>query len=270
MAAEFYFKSLVGGELALYLNTDGQSVNSVAGVLAWPDELNIQSVNASNSVVNFWLEEPRLNDGRSTVNFSGITPGGYSGNQGQILALTLDNNKNKTGLIRSTNLEARHNDGLGTPVTLKSKQIEYSIEAATIAVPIDNEPPEEFIVSLGQDVSMFNGQWFVVFQATDKGSCLTGYEILESRWRLGAKKLDLTQKWQPARSPQLLIDQELESFIYVRANDRAGYSRLESFSPINTAWYQVVSPWLILLGVIIICFCFLVGKKYFSRRSLFS
>ena len=104
---------------------------------------------------------------------------------------------------------------------------------------------------------MFEGKWFVVFNTQDKQSGIDHFEVQENR---GAKP-DYT-KWKTAVSPYLLEDQDLKSYIFIKAVDKAGNSVLEILPP-KYVKKGISAIWLVELGIII----FIIFLYYIKKRA---
>ena len=116
----------------------------------------------------------------------------------------------------------------------------------TFRAMIDTLPPEPFEITIGQNPSIFAGQYFLTFAAVDKTSGIDHFEILETRKSKG--------KWERGESPYLLKDQSLTSIIKVKAVDKAGNERIAEIVPsLNPFPYRtrilVLTGMLILIGV---------------------
>jgi len=118
---------------------------------------------------------------------------------------------------------------------------------ASIPTLIDTEVPEAFTPVVASDQSIFNGKYFLVFAAQDKGSGIDHYEVRETR-AYGKKR-----SWEIAESPYLLRDQTLSSYIYVKAVDRVGNERVAEISPRYTfKWYTHYEFWVIIgIGLLV-------------------
>ena len=122
---------------------------------------------------------------------------------------------------------------------------------------IDTKAPEEFIPKIGQDISVFEGKYFLSFSTTDKMSGINHYEVSET--------ID-KDDWKTAESPYVLEDQNLNSLIKVKAVDKAGNERIAEIAPSQQAtpgfhyWKVIVS--LVIAGVI-----YYLWKKYAISRK---
>ena len=113
----------------------------------------------------------------------------------------------------------------------------------TFRAMIDTLPPEPFEITIGQNPSIFAGQYFLTFAAVDKTSGIDHFEILETRKGKG--------KWERGESPYLLKDQSLTSIIKVKAVDKAGNERIaEIVPPLNPFPYR--TRILVLIGMLIL------------------
>lgn len=259
-AAELSFEMLqdqvsVGHEfeLILYLDTQKENINAIEGRISYPNNLEIQDIKDGNSVINLWIEKPRLKAGK--IIFAGITPGGVITKRGKIFSIIF-RAKNFGGAIVSVlDTRALLNDGSGAPARLKAASLKFNVlEQPTMSqisfIAEDKDPPNPFQPQISSDPNIFEGKKFIVFVAQDKGSGVDHYEIKES-W-FGS--------WRKAESPHLLRDQQLKSYIYVRAVDKAGNVQTVTISPQAVVWYMNFRLWII----IIIC-CALAFFYFFCR-----
>jgi len=144
------------------------------------------------------------------------------------------------------------NDGLGTEdkLDLKDLKIEFLSKKTGEGkdwnknIVNDDILPEPFVVELYSNKEMYQGGYYIIFSTTDKQSGIDHYEVLELREgdKIGEKpKINLKDKlfgigrpipqWKKADIPYLLLDQELQSIIKVKAIDRNGNERIVEFIP---------------------------------------
>jgi GxxExxY protein len=270
-------------EVNVILNTEGEQINAIEGKIVFPEDLlEVKEIRDGNSIINFWIERPKaetLKDANTNTNlhrtvrvdscgeannscgfvyFSGITPGGYNGNQGLILSIIFLAKKEGSGLIEIQNAKTLLNDGNGTEAQLKIFNFQFSIfkESPISQTPIleiqDTEPPEDFQPEISRDPAIFDGKWFLVFTTQDKASGVDYYAIHEStrkRTRIN------TKDWIQAESPYLLKDQKLQSYIYVKAIDKAGNERIIIVPPRNPLkWYEKFENWVIIILLAVLVF----------------
>ncbi len=249
--------------VTVYLDPQGQSVNALEGNLTFPnDKLQLENVYGSDSIVSLWIERPH-EAVSGTIAWSGIMPGGFGGvlepneaqpTPGQVAVAVFKPLQIGTATIGFGNVSVLLNDGRGTPATVTMSTLTVSVAASSstagAALPTaligDNVPPEPFQINLSRSPNLFNDQWFIAFVAHDKGTGVASYDVLESRTPV----VDFSSAaWQPVINPYVLKDQSLASYVYVRATDYAGNSRLASLPPTRQ---NALSPVLTYLLVIII------------------
>jgi hypothetical protein len=228
----------------VYLDTQGESVNATEGKIMFPANLlELKEIRAGNSAINFWVEEPKLEQ-PGTVGFSGVIPGGYQQAKGFLFSAVLKTKSPGSGVVQTSGAKVLLNDGQGTQASLTTHPFQFSISKSGGAIhplvqPIkDTEPPENFTPEITSDSSLFAGQWFLVFATQDKGSGIDHYEVCEQ------SKTNCVI----AKSPYPLKDQKLSSFIYVKVFDKAGNERIVSLSPrYPAAWYKNYLIWIIII-----------------------
>jgi hypothetical protein len=276
-------------EVKVILNTLGESINAYEGKLEFSKEvLDLKEIKDSNSIVNFWIEKPKAEN--SIIKFSGITPGGFQGDNGLLFSIVFK--AKSTGLAHFKINEARvlRNDGQGLPAPLNVLPLEIKISlkappsSSIIEETKDNEPPETFNPEIGRHPSLFDGKWFLAFATQDKGSGIDHYEVLELRtWNLKFREIlkkitkiipysrfQIRDSYKLAESPYLLEDQELRSYIFIKAVDKAGNERVMRLEPLNPIrWYEKWEIWVIIIisGLIIAYAVYVsIRKKIYETR----
>jgi hypothetical protein len=285
---------------SVFLNTEGEYINTVGGKIIFPgDLLELKEIRDGNSIINFWIENPRIaiinprmptNDKRMATNmgneneilFSGIVPGGYKGSEGLIFSAVFLAKDTGEAEIDIRDVKLLLNDGLGTEVKRTSVKnllvaIRENISGPSWISPKDKESPESFTPEIARDPALFEGKWFLVFAAQDKGTGIDYYEVCENLGfriqNLGRaiKKLLYPKSYIlgscfRAESPYLLEDQSLRSYVFVKAVDKAGNARIEKISPRNPLkWYENYENWIIIIVGIAAIYAF---RKFLWRRFL--
>lgn len=222
-------------QIDLMLDTEGEEINAVEGKISFPGNLlELREIRDGNSVVNFWIERPKIKQA-DAINFSGITPGGYKGTKGFIFSAVFEAKKEGSGAIEIRDVKVLLNDGQGTPAkTTISNFSAYVKTSADKQFPISNQipkdtyPPELFIPEIASDQNIFDGKWFLVFATQDKGSGIDHYKVCER----------IKTKCAIAESPYVLQNQNLDRKVFVKAIDKNGNERIVVLPPKFPPWYQ--------------------------------
>lgn len=253
----------------IIIDTGDEKVNAVEGEFDFQRGfLGIKEISDGNSIVNFWIQRPKLTLDNKII-FAGIIPAGYSG-KGKIFSVVFKALKKGDAPVDFGNLRILLNDGSGTPVQtssaralIKISNIKASEEILRVK-PADSEPPESFQIYLSNDKNVFDGKWFIVFATQDKNSGINRYEVSEKKQ--GFLNFFRGLQWTGAESPYLLDDQDLSSDVYVRAFDRAENYRTEHLVSVNPlSWYENWLVWVIILIVIIAVYWRF--KKFYGKRN---
>jgi hypothetical protein len=251
----------VAGEtftVSVTLDTQGEFINALDGVIRYPSTLTLQHIQDGNSVLTFWIERPREENGG--VRFSGITPGAFNGKR-ELFTLVFKAVQVSTEPFTLSEGHALVNDGKGTATRLS-----LSGASGTTAPLIENDhtPPDAFTLAIANDPALFDGQSFLVFATQDKESGIDHYEVAESR---GLQWFGLrSPKRHSAASPYLLTDQTLRSYVYVQAIDKAGNKMFAKLSPTNARWYESDTAILAILLVVILAILIYVRKQKVVRK----
>lgn len=272
-AASLFFEQSGGGvpvnqasELGLFLDTENEEVNAIEGVVLFPSGiLELDEIRDGNSIVNLWVERPRVyetaedSDGEK-IFFSGIIPGGYAGSGGLIFSMDVRALEEREVVFEIREASTLLNDGKGTEAPLTTPP--YSFRASSAAVTSsdtsysDTDMPEPFELIVATDASTFGGRYFLVFATQDKGSGMDHYEVREG-----------AGSFVPTESPYLLRNQEMDGEIAVKAIDKSGNEREVSLPPPKPViWYEKYWKSIILMGVSFAFLAWYVLRKYFRKN----
>ena len=242
-------------KMGVFLKTE-ELLNAIEGKIRFPvNLLGLKTIENGNSIVTVWLERPTAGEA-GEITFSGITPGGYQGSKGFVFSMTFLVKQEGIGAFDIHNVKVLRNDGKGTEAKLQTFSSKFIISRKTneIQIPIsevkDINPPESFVPEIARDESIFNGKQFIVFATQDKASGVDRYEVKESRQKI----LTFFSRWRAAESPYILQDQELRSYVFVKAVDKAGNERIAEINPQHSlGWYENYENWIIIiLGLVIV------------------
>ena len=123
----------------------------------------------------------------------------------------------------------------------------------------DKTPPESFEITVNQDPSIFDNQYFISFFTADKESGIDRYEIQEG-----------TEPYIVGNSPYLLKNQKLGKIVRVKAVDKSGNERsAELVTAYPPRFYQTIWFWMaiILAVIIILVFVKIKAAKNKSNRQ---
>ena len=266
-------------EVSIFLNAEEEYINAVEGQITFPKDLLIlKEIREGNSIINFWVEKPKIESDNQVI-FSGIIPGGYIGNKGLIFSAIFQSKNEGKGIIEIHQAKTLLNDGEGTETNTTISNLQFFVLKETDPSQIsptkttDINPPEPFEPIISQDPIIFDGKYFLVFTAQDKGVGVDYYEVLEKSQRGSLQRLIGEERWQTGESPYLLEDQKLKSDIYIKAIDKVGNERITTLSSQNLLeWHENYFVLLTILLTIIITSIIWkrMRKSRFGKLSLSS
>ncbi len=288
-AATLYFKESdvsmhVGDtfETTLYFSADDESINALEGTITFPaGALALSEIRDGDSILTFWIEKPDFGSAAGgSFKFSGIIPGGFSRQDGRVFSLVLTARQQGGSAMLLTDAHAYRNDATGsqTELTVGSFRVDTtgSVQAPVTVPEIkDKEQPETFVPEIASDSNIFDGKEFMIFDTVDKHSGIDHYEVLETRMK--SRFFAIFSRWHEAKSPYLLADQSRSSYLFVKAVDRDGNTRIERIIPAHPpAWYKNPNIYTLIV-VIAACTAFIsimrrkiiqyVKKKFFGYHD---
>lgn len=231
------------------VDTELQTINAIESTVTFPsDLLAYEASDDSDSVVSLWVEKPQL-VGVSDLHFSGVTPGGFIEANAQVLTLMFTVIATGQAFLTIGDTALLLHDGSGTAASVAKQSLHISVINGPSAITmqtVDTEIPEHFVPTVLIDLDVFDGRPALIFATNDKGSGIDTYEVREGWWGRSIT----------AQSPYEIIHQSLDTVFYVKAIDRAGNVRAETFYPHNwRPWYKAPE----ILGTILVLCVLMLG-----------
>jgi hypothetical protein len=245
--------------MSLRLDTDeGECINTVDAVIAYEPGIRAVDVSRGSSILNIWVEDPKIDEANRTITFAGGITGGYCGRaagdpsltnviadivfQSPGFAIGGGESSASPSVTIGDESSVLLNDGFGTEAVLRVQNAMVTLEdtpanertdAWRERVLDDRDPPSDFVITLTREDTAFSGQYFITWNTQDKQSGIDHYEVMEEpledlyafRWgRADAP-------WVQSESPYVLKDQTLNSTLRVKAIDKAGNETIAVLVP---------------------------------------
>lgn len=244
--------------LALRIDTDeGECINTVDAVIHYDPSMRAVDVSRGNSILNLWVEEPKINETNHTITFAGGLSGGYCGRISGDPSLTnvvlelvfrspglsIGGGDNQSARVwLGDESQVLLHDGYGTNATVRLQDARINLlsnpgnapsDEWTTKVQNDEEIPADFDITLAKDEFAFSGKYFITFNSSDKQSGIDHYEVMEEPFKefYSFKWGRADAPWIKTQSPYVLTDQTLNSTIRVRVMDKAGNERIAVLVP---------------------------------------
>lgn len=218
-------------QIPIVINSTNK-INALEGEIIIPAGVTISGIGEGSSIVSVWVEKPEFKNSR--IRFSGIIPGGVKGSN--LILFTIRGVAEKIGSfsLQAKNLTALANDGKGSsvPITYTEKIFQVLPLGPNTQIPLvekDTTSPTPFSIQVGRDESVYEGKTFAVFETTDKESGISHYELSHSFWPL--KRSEKKLSWQKTESPLILPENFWPKYIYIRAVDFEGNTKVAILSP---------------------------------------
>lgn len=226
------------------VDSKGNIVNGIEGKLIYnPQNLILEKVQIGDSFISLWVEKPNTNT-PGVVSFAGVIPGGIVLSDSNIFSLIFRAKQNSQNNITIEDFSLLVNDGSGS--SLQSEIIPLSINISGDPLKespsvdnVDNFIPNKFKIKRAKDESLFDNQWFIVFNTQDKESGIKNYTVCEG----------LKSRCVDANSPYLLKNQTPFYYIKVFAYDDFGNSRKSIL--FSKTYYVVLVLILLIVGFFI-------------------
>jgi hypothetical protein len=151
-------KSLTVGQtfsVTVDISSPDQAMNAVSGDIAFPaDKLRVLSVSQTDSIVNFWVQNPSFSNAASAgdVSFQGVALSpGFVGTAGEVVVVQFKAVAPGAAPVTFSSGSILANDGNGTNILSSMQGASYTIVAASsVPAPVsasENLPPAPVIMS---------------------------------------------------------------------------------------------------------------------------
>ncbi|QQR82438.1 hypothetical protein IPJ70_04150 [Candidatus Campbellbacteria bacterium] len=236
--------------ITVKINADGGVLNTVDGMISLQPAtgvLAIREFSLAQSSFGLWPRTPSLSKDAQHISFVGGVPGGFSIEGATVFKIIAEATKEGVVTVIPENIQTFASDGKGTLVpssvrgltleVVPKKDTGVSDEWGTL-LSRDTTPPEDFIVVLGQDQSLFEGKKFAFFSALDNQTGIDHYEVSEN----GAPAVR-------SGSTYVLQSQNDDVRLSVVAYDKSGNTKTALY-PIET---RNGFPWIsVVIGIIVL------------------
>lgn len=252
LAISSEFRSLNVGDIftvEVFVNTENQVINAAEAKIIFPsDVLEFVSADDGSSVVSLWVQKPTY-DGFGGITFSGVTPGGFTGDEVTLLRLKFKTISEGQGIIQSESSRLLLHDGMGTEARIEKQNLHVTVKNGESSIKVntvDSEEPESFSPQIIQDKDIYGGSSVLIFATKDKGSGIDSILVKEGFWG----------SYKKADSPYRIDDQSLSKKIYIKAIDKMGNERIEIVYPQN--WQPGNEQLGLIVSILTVCVLFLV------------
>ncbi len=222
--------------LTVKLDTEGAAINTVEGAVvleAAENVLAVQEYSLAGSALSLWPRTPSLARDAKTVSFVGGVPGGLTGEGVVLFNIIVRGAREGSVTVAPRDVIAFLHDGAGTKLVAKGRSVTIAVGPETIAPAVDDweqivssdtTPPQDFVIVVGRDQALFDGQLFAYFSTTDNQSGMSYYEISEE----GAPAVR-------TGSTYVLRNQREDARLLVTAVDKAGNKKSAAYPAVVPA-----------------------------------
>lgn len=137
--------------VSVVVNTENKSINAVSANIIFPTSLlRVVSVSKSDSVINYWVQEPSFSNTNGTINLEGVIVNpGFTGSSGKVLRITFEAKSSGVSDVKYEISSVLANDGLGTNVLSVANKASFTIGAtsAISTTPGADSTPAPIFVS---------------------------------------------------------------------------------------------------------------------------
>lgn len=272
---QIYFdpeESVVGlGEpflLALKIDAS-EPINALSLEINLPTNFKVVDFLDADSVINYWIERPFYDSKDNSFKLAGLIPGGFVGKGARLGILKIEATQPGVSLISFDfkSSEAYLDSPQPKRAILKLSSLDLRVVSGKENLghlPPDTYPPEYFRPEIGRYPET-DSPWHIFFQAQDKDSGILNYKLAESKKSYNDYE---NLEWREVVSPEILSDQSLRSFIYVKAVDRAGQERVVKLEPINkSSWFVYNLHYIIVTAILGLVFWIYRKNVYKKNKS---
>lgn len=196
------------------------SINTVEGIIAFSgldsDDLFVE-IETGGSVMNFWPTPPKYFSKDKVIRFVGGTQNSFN-HEALLFRIRIYSSLGGIEKISWLGGNAYLNDGQGTKDPIFAQSLNINLEGNHLdsinKVSLDTDPPYFTKIEIGQDDSIYDGKYFISFNAIDDISGVVKYEIREGGFTTNIFDNEV----------YVLKDQTKRTPIFITVYDKAGNS----------------------------------------------
>jgi hypothetical protein len=142
--------------VGVYVSSPTQSINAISGTINFSaNELEVVSITKSNSIIDFWVQEPSFSNSEGHVYFEGvILSPGFIGSKGQVVLVNFKTKSSGTALLSFSSGSILANDGLGTNIFKESGSAVFDIQKSSKPVSQQQESGPIFAANTSSNTSL--------------------------------------------------------------------------------------------------------------------
>jgi hypothetical protein len=230
----------------IFIDTEGKEINSIEGFLKISGDVKISEVNTGGSVFNLWPEKPEIINNQE-ISFTGGTEGGVYGKNLRFLNFIITPISEGSIVFNPYEIRSYLNDGLGTKILYTNSSFKINAKQFNTddkpSLEEDKNKPFPFNIELGHDQFLFNGKYFITFNATDSSSGIDKYQVKEGNLPF----IDTDNSY-------VLKDQSLKTKVIVKAIDSAGNERVQEFNAGQMSIFGKILRYILLFVILYILY----------------
>lgn len=252
-------------EVGVFVDTEGQTVNAVAGDVIVPKDTEVRISNG-DSLISLWVVQPTLTNDR--IHFEGVIPGGITSSQLPLFSVVLTPATPGDLFVSTEGVKVYKHDGLGTLLPVKDGMLKLMVAEGAAPVPTrgnDVTPPEAFTPVIAHDPNIANGKTAIIFATTDTASGIDHYEVRE----LNGPGI-FHRVWDPSAESPYVLRSTLWPFgkVEVMAVDRAGNIRIESVArPFSTQSALLLGGCILALVIVALLFATAYRRRIWRKQN---
>jgi hypothetical protein len=239
------------------IHPEGEMINAVEGVVGvsstGEDDAVSIVLETGGSLFSLWPVPPTFDSDEGVVRFTGGTPENIT-EEGMVFRMRIFSKKDTDMTLSWLNGSAYRGDGSGASIGISSRSLRLALtqNEPNLINPAsaDSRPPRFESLIVSQDPDVFEGKYFISFNAIDDVSGVVRYEVVENHTTT-----------EVTNGIYVLMDQERRSKVVVIAYDQAGNSTSVKVPTLYTPYITYGS--LIILGVLLV---WIVWSQYFRVR----
>ena len=236
-----------------------KDLNVVEGIISLQDidsnDISSVVVETGGSILTLWTVPPKYSSEEKVIRFVGGAPDGFD-YESPLFRMRIFTKSSGNAKISWLGGAAYLNDGKGTKENISARSIDIAFIKSNMNIinklSFDNTPPDFDNIEIGRDPSVYDGKYFISFNATDNISGIERYEVREGQ-----------ESTVVLDGVYVLKNQDREESITITAYDQVGNSRTIEF-PSRFDWIKDVI--IILSFVIVLFFIFKYAYKKFSKK----
>lgn len=274
--------------VSVFLDAEEDTLSAVSGTFSFPTDLfDVKSISTQNGIVSMWVTSPHISteklfDGRTSISFEGIMPGGFSGvlspnykgtKPGILFTVLLIPKNSGTGRFLLDNVGLHSYDSSGTLLASEGSSAIITVPPLTGKALLKSNTltqidSKTLVVTLSRNELIDNNSWYLMVNENEVIHSIDHIEIAETS---EYDPIHLASfEWHTVTVPYILFYQSRNKYIHTKVVYTDNTFAINTLPPVENSQAYPYLTRILLVIVIAVLLLYRYDKnikEFFSKFS---